>query len=161
MTFFTWIDDMKTLHNQQDKAEILERLRKIQPSSSRQWGKMTSHQAICHLMDSFRLATGEKAASAVDNVFTRSVVKWIAVHTPLPWVRGVKTMPEMDQEIGGTPPVEFERDRRELAAMIERFAAQPRDFRFGSHPFFGEMTDAEWMVWGYRHCDHHLRQFGV
>ena len=24
-----------------------------------------------------------------------------------------------------------------------------------------ELTRDEWMVWGYRHTDHHLRQFGV
>ena len=104
---------------------------------------------------------GEKAASSIDNFFTRSVVRWIAIHTPLPWPHGVKTTPEMDQEIGGTPPAEFERDRRELEAMIERFTTQPRDYQFGPHPIFGTMTEAEWMVWGYRHCDHHLRQFGL
>jgi Protein of unknown function (DUF1569) len=152
---------MKTLLNQTDKAEILERLGNLQPSSERRWGKMSAHQAICHLLDSFRLATGEKKAGTVDNFLTRSVVKWIAVHTPLPWARGIKTMPEMDQQIGGTPPIEFAQDRRALEAMIERLTQQPRDFQFGYHPFFGEMTESEWMVWGWRHCDHHLRQFGV
>jgi len=152
---------MKTLHNQDDKAEIVERLSKIQATSQRHWGRMTPHQAICHLTDSFRLVTGEKAASTISNLFTRSLVKWIAIHTPLPWLHGVKTMPEMDQEISGTPPVEFERDKRELEIMIERFTKQPRDFQFSPHPIFGAMTESEWMVWAYRHCDHHLRQFGL
>jgi len=152
---------MKTLHNQDDKAEIVERLSKVQAASQRHWGRMTPHQAICHLTDSFRLVTGEKAANSASNLFTRSVVKWIAIHTPLPWPRGVKTMPEMDQEISGTPPVEFERDKRELEAIIGRFTKQSRDFQFGLHPIFGAMSESEWMVWAYRHCDHHLRQFGL
>ena len=30
-----------------------------------------------------------------------------------------------------------------------------------THPFFGALTREEWMIWGYRHTDHHLRQFAV
>jgi len=29
------------------------------------------------------------------------------------------------------------------------------------HPFFGALTPDEWMIWGYRHTDHHLRQFAL
>ena len=38
--------------------------------------------------------------------------------------KGVKTMPEVDQEIGGTRPVEFERDLRELENLVERFTSK-------------------------------------
>jgi hypothetical protein len=29
------------------------------------------------------------------------------------------------------------------------------------HPVFGKMTPRAWRVLGYRHMDHHLRQFGI
>jgi len=32
---------------------------------------------------------------------------------------------------------------------------------FAPHPAFGPMTRREWMTWGYRHADHHFRQFGI
>jgi hypothetical protein len=32
---------------------------------------------------------------------------------------------------------------------------------FGLHPAFGKMDQRDWLAWGYRHVDHHLRQFGV
>ncbi|HEV2663419.1 MAG TPA: DUF1569 domain-containing protein [Blastocatellia bacterium] len=32
---------------------------------------------------------------------------------------------------------------------------------FHPHPYFGAMSESQWMRWGYLHCDHHLRQFGV
>ncbi len=70
-------------------------------------------------------------------------------------------MPEMDQEIGGTRPVEFDGDVRELRRLLERFTRQPRDFSWRPHPIFGEMTEKDWMRWGYLHMDHHFRQFGV
>src|SRR5215475_9957329 len=102
---------MKSFLNQSDKKEILERLNDLRPDSQRQWGRMTSHQMICHLGDSFKSKLGEKENSAANNLFTRTVVKWIALYAPMPWPHGIKTRPEMDQEIGGTPPDDFESDR--------------------------------------------------
>ena len=145
----------------QGKAEILARLSKLCPDIQRQWGKMTPNQMVCHLTDSFVGMMGGKEVSSKSNFFTRSVVKQLALKSPFPWPHSVRTMPEMDQEIGGTPPDEFDRDRQKLILAIERFANQPKDFRFSPHPIFGTLTEAEWMVWGYRHCDHHFRQFGI
>lgn len=150
---------MKTLTS--DKAEVLARLEQLRPDSPRQWGKMTPHQMMCHLTDSFVGMMGGKAVSSKSNLFMRTAGKWIALKAPLTWPHGVKTMPEMDQERGGTRPVDFASDRQKLVQAIERFAAPQRDFSFHPHPIFGMMTEEEWMIWGYKHCDHHLRQFGL
>jgi|SRR5499426_2877263 len=152
---------MKSFLNQADKKVILERLSKLRLDSHRRRGRMTSHQMICHLSDSFKSRLGEKEISSISNPLTRTVVKWIALYAPLPWPRGVKTRPEADQEIGGTQPDDFESDRRRLVALIERFIAPAKDTEFHPHPLFGDMSEAEWMRWGYLHCDHHLRQFGA
>jgi hypothetical protein len=152
---------MKSLLNSADKKNIFERLSNVRPDSQRRWGRMTPHQMICHLSDSFRSKLGEKENSSVSNIFTRTVMKWGALYAPLPWPHGVKTMPEMDQQIGGTPPDDFERDRRQLEDLIERFIAPEKNVEFHPHPYFGDMSEAEWMRWGYLHCDHHLRQFGL
>ena len=122
---------------------------------------MTAHQMLCHLSDSFLLVMGEKNAGSKSGWFQRSIMKWMALRSPLPWPHGISTLPEMDQQIGGTPPVEFTRDLNRLLALTDRFVAQPRDFRFAAHPIFGEMTEEEWMRWAYLHMSHHLRQFGI
>ena len=152
---------MKSFLNQADRKEILQRLSDLRPDSHRRWGRMTPHQMICHLSDSFKSMLGEKEISSISDPFTRTVVKWIALYAPLPWPRGVKTRPEADQEIGGTPPDDFEGDLRRLVALIGRFTAPAKDMGYHPHPLFGDMSEAEWMRWGYLHCDHHLRQFGV
>ena len=121
---------------------------------------MTPHQMMCHLTDSFVGMMGGKVVSEKSNFFSRSVMKWVALQTSLPWPHGVKTRPEVDQEIGGTPPAEFEQDRQNLRLAIEQFAATQRTFAFPAHPIFGAMKETEWMIWGYKHCDHHFRQFG-
>lgn len=49
----------------------------------------------------------------------------------------------------------------ELLALIGRFTAVKRDFEWQRHPVFGKLTETERLRWGYRHVDHHLRQFGT
>jgi len=94
---------MKTLGNPRDRQQILDRLNSLRPYNRARWGKMSCHQMVCHLSDCFRLTLGEKTAAPVDNFFTRTVLKWVALELPLPWPRGYKTHPEFDQSIGGTP----------------------------------------------------------
>ena len=120
---------------------------------------MTPHQMLCHLADSFLAVLGDRPASSKETWLSRTVVKWIALHTSLPWPHGVPTRPEVDQMVGGTTPVEFERDRERTAGLLRRFV-QP-ETTYGRHPVFGALSRDEWMRWGYAHCDHHLRQFDV
>jgi hypothetical protein len=150
---------MKSLTHESDRAEVLDRLARLQTDDRALWGKMNAHQMICHLTDSFKCATGDKSARFVGNAFQRTLVKWIALRSPLPWPKGVPTMPEMDQLRGGTPPTEFEADRRALVRMVERFTAADPDFTWHTHPIFSDMSVDEWHRWGYLHMDHHLRQF--
>ena len=151
---------MQTLDSQIVK-ELLERLQRLRPENRPLWGKMNAHQMVCHLADSFGLAMGAKTASEDITFLNRTLIRWVGLHTSLPWPKGVPTRPEMDQLLGGTPPIEFARDASNLALAIHRFAQNPREFVFARHPIFGELTEWEWMRWGYLHADHHFRQFGV
>ena len=152
---------MKTLADAQDKAELLTRLQKVGPDSRRRWGRMSPHQMVCHLSDSFRAVMGLRPTSPADNIFYRTIVKWIALYSNMEWPKGVPTRPEVDQEVAGTKPVEFQKDMADLEVLVTRFAAVERDFEWGRHPLFGRMTEREWRRWGYLHVDHHLRQFGA
>jgi hypothetical protein len=150
---------MKTLRVEADQREILARLRKVRPDSPRRWGRMTSHQMICHLNDSFGVALGTRRASPASGVFQRTFMKWFALQVPLPWPHGIGTRPDIDQVAGGgTKPAEFGQDVKELERVTLAFAKGGPDF--AAHPIFGRMSMDEWMRWGYLHLDHHLRQFG-
>jgi hypothetical protein len=50
------VRQMRTLLNDRDQKEVLDRLSKVRPDSQRRWGSMSAHQMICHLSDSFRVA---------------------------------------------------------------------------------------------------------
>jgi hypothetical protein len=152
---------MKTLANEADRVEILARMGRVRVDLARRWGKMSAHQMVCHLADSFRGVMGEKALAVKPGAFGRGIMKWVALYSGLRWPHGVKTMPEMDQFIAGTRPAEFPADVRELRKLFQRYTGQPRDFVWARHPMFLEMSDADWMRWAYLHMDHHFRQFGV
>jgi hypothetical protein len=119
---------------------------------------MSCHQMVVHVSDSFLCAMGERTACAVKPPVPQSIMKWGALYFPMKWPRSVPTVPEMEQGVGGTAPVEFSEDRKKLISLIERFTNDR--FNWAAHPIFGEMSEKDWMRWGYLHCDHHLRQFG-
>jgi hypothetical protein len=152
---------MKTLSNPDCKQEILTRLALIYPDTPRRWGKMSAPQMICHLSDAFLGVMGDKPIEIPRGVNLWPLMKRWALYTPFKWPRGVRTRPEMDQYIGGTRPTQFDRDMRALLATIEKFTTQPRTFQFRPHPMFKEMSEKDWMRWGFLHTDHHLRQFGA
>jgi hypothetical protein len=107
------------------------------------------------------MVLGEKPVSQATSLLQRTIVKWVVLYLPLPWPAGILTRPELDQELGGTRPVDFTADLAQLEALVERITAQAKTFDGRSHPIFGRMSEAAWLRWGYLHMDHHLRQFGV
>lgn len=139
---------------------LVTRLGKLHPERPRAWGRMTPNEMLCHLADSFELALGERPFAPIDTWMKRTVVKYVALRTSYVWPQGIGTLPEVQQGAGGTWPADFERDRARLVDLMRRFAAP--DAKHGNrHPGFGPMTREEWLIWGYRHTDHHLRQFAI
>ncbi len=88
-------------------------------------------------------------------------MKLVALWLPIPWPHGFPARPELDQQIGGTKPVEFQTDMQELVRLLNRLTAQSPAPELAPHPRFGKMTRKEQMRYAYLHMDHHLRQFGA
>ena len=151
---------MRTLAHTADLADILRRLRTVRPEAAAKWGRMSAHQMVCHLADSMRVALNQKTTSTATGPLQRTLVKWIALYAPVPWPAGIQTLPETDQEAGGTRPLNFGSDMENLESLLriitdEQMPACPTD------PIFGPMSRPAWLRWAYLHADHHLRQFGA
>jgi hypothetical protein len=150
---------MLHLGEPQTRQAILQRLANLKPAAPALWGKMSACQMLCHLTDSFNVALGARTASNIDTLFSRTVMKWGALYVPMRWPQNVATRPEIEQGAGGTPPTAFDSDRRTLVATIDRFCDPGSSFTSARHPFFGRMSNGQWLRWGYLHTDHHFRQF--
>ena len=152
---------VRNLGRPSDARELIDRVWRLRENTPPVWGRMTAGQMVCHLTDAFRLVYGEKHVNGKETWLSRTLIRWVAIHTNVAWRKNFPTTPEMDQNRGGTRPRAFAQDRDELVTSIERFASLPAAYGFPRHPYFGAMTHQEWMIWAYRHIDHHLRQFGV
>ena len=141
-------------------AELLSRLDALSTESERKWGRMTPHQAVCHLSDSFKAILHDRPLVLRPPDLRRRVVRFVAFTSPVPWPKGVQTSAKVDAEKGGTPPGDFETDVAELKELLARYVAS--DGRtLEPHYVWGAMSRGEWGRYGYRHVDHHLRQFGA
>lgn len=149
----------RSLDDSANVTEILDRVGRLTPATARQWGTMSAAEMVCHLSDSFLAVLGERDASPAESWWSRTVLKYVALHTSIPWPKGIETRPEVDPKRSGTRPGDFAEDRARLVALIQRFVAPTT--RYGRHPGFGAMSRGEWLLWGYAHVDHHLRQFGL
>ena len=152
---------MKTFRNPKYVEEIFSRSQKLTPQTPRCWGRMSAHQMLCHLNDAFRLYTGEIAAAPLGFPYPSRLLKWSCLWVPVTWPQGFRTAPEVDQEQGGTRPVEFEKDAAEFRLLLSRFSGLAEDFAWPTHPYLGRMSYVEYMRLCYLHTDHHFRQFGV
>ncbi len=151
---------MKTIARIETRAELLRRLSTLRPDSTARWGRMSAHQMVCHLNDSCRVALGLKEVARASTLLQRTIVKWIALYAPVPWPAGIPTLPDIDQYVGGTKPVEFAGDVAQLASLLDQIAT-PRRAVSPEHPILGAMSRPAWLRWAYLHTDHHLRQFGA
>jgi hypothetical protein len=150
---------MRALSSKTDCDGIAKRIAALTAADHRVWGQMSVHQMVCHLCDSYLAALGDKVLRPATGFLQQTALKWIALRLPLRWPHGVKTRPEIEQGRGGTPPVDFERDRAVLLRVFHRFCAGSASHA-ARHPVFGPMSRQDWLRWGYLHADHHLRQFG-
>ena len=151
---------MDTLAKPESRNACLTRLARLDSTAKPRWGRMTAHQMVCHLNDSFSVGAGTRHASSASSFLQRTVVEMgRAAHHFVPLaVTASRPGRKFELGRGGTPPSDWESDHSALLRSITEFADRQT---FGIHPLFGEMSSRDWLAWGYKHVDHHLRQFGV
>ncbi|MBV8438346.1 MAG: DUF1569 domain-containing protein [Silvibacterium sp.] len=150
---------MRTLANADDAQLIVERLNTVRPDDAGRWGRMNSHQMLRHLAGSMRVPLGEiKVSDAEVRHLQRVVLKWAALYVPLKWRPNFPTRPEIDQCSLNPHLDDFEADQRTATVLSHRL--REAELEGKRHSYFGALTRADWLRWGWLHADHHLRQFG-
>ena len=145
---------MPTLLDPADRDAILRRLRRLTPGSKPNWGTLTAPRLLCHLADQLRVAVGDLPVTHRDSLFSRTLLKWLVVHTTFQAPPGkVKTEPEMLT----STPTSWRADLEACEALIGRVCTTPTT---AFHPTFGPLSHEEWGRLCWKHLDHHLRQFG-
>ena len=148
---------MGSILNEGDRAEISKRLRSLSASSAGRWGSLDVAGMLQHLRLSAGMAVGELSLpSSNKRAFQMFPLKHLILYV-LPFPKGAPTAPGLKPRVDGS----FEEERAAVLELLERIGTGPSDGAGPAHPLFGPLTRREWGVVTYKHCDHHLKQFGV
>jgi uncharacterized protein DUF1569 len=150
---------MRSLLEDECRARLLARLRRLGPESRAQWGRMSAPQMLAHLGDQMRLMLGDMPSVPRRHSSRLSYpgIKhaWLYV---LPWPKDRVRGP---REAFVTQPSTWSADVAALEALVARFVARGPTGTWPAHPYFGPLSGREWGVFCFRHFDHHFRQFGA
>lgn len=149
---------MRNLYDPASAAEIRRRIERLTPQSPRQWGKMTPAQMLAHCSAWFEMAAGINTPprNFLGRIVGRFAKKSILGKKPIP-----HNMPT-EKSLLQTADRNFNHEQQRLLDWLDRFSsAGPAACTTHPHCFFGPMTPEEWAAIGYKHLDHHLRQFNA
>lgn len=146
---------MPSLSNAADRAAIESRLDRLSPDAPALWGKFNAPRMLAHIADAFRMALGELPVKPKNMPLLRMYPIKMLVLYVLPFPKSAPTAPE----IVSRAPEAFEMERAAVKSLIARMSAVGVGAVYPEHPVFGKLSPAEWSTLGYKHLDHHLRQF--
>jgi len=148
---------MGSILNDSDRNSIINRMRSLSASSTRQWGSLDVTGMLQHLRRSALMCLGELPVPSVNKrAFHKFPLKHALLYV-LPFPKGAPTAPELKP----VDEVSFEEERAALLELLERIGTGVSDGMGPDHPLFGPLSWREWGVVTYKHANHHLKQFGV
>jgi len=151
---------MKNLFEPARADEVRQRLARLRPDSQRQWGSMSSAQALAHCTAAMDLAMGKTSPSP--RIFLGRLLGPLAKKSLLVKGEPMRRNATTDKTCLITDERDFALESRRLRESIDRFVAGgPAICTKHPHFFFGPLTPVEWAALTYQHLDHHLRQFQV
>lgn len=137
--------------------QIQARLSQLSPSSQALWGKMNSAQVLAHLSIGFELALNPNKP--------KHTLLWKIIG---PLIRKKLLAPEDFPRSAPTAPwfivadaKVFEQEFHRLNALLDQFDHKMENCPALIHPNFGKLSVQDWKLLQWKHCDHHLRQFGL
>ena len=149
---------MPSLFNKTDNEAVIARIENLTSDSIPIWGKLNVAQMLKHTEIGIKIAFGEVKLkrNLLGILFGKMAKKKLMAEEPFG-----KNLPT-DKTFMKFDDPQFEEAKSSLINSIRQFADKGETvITKETHPFFGELTTAEWDKLNWKHLDHHLRQFGV
>ncbi|MDQ3672831.1 MAG: DinB family protein [Gemmatimonadota bacterium] len=146
----------RSLWNARARQDLLDRLERLSPEAKPLWGRMTAPQMLAHLANWMYMADGRLGTADRRLPLRYAPLKQLVVYW-LPFPRGIPTAAELISRV----PSDWEIERAAVRELVKAFETRDPKASWPIHPAFGKLTSKAWGVLGYRHTDHHFRQFGI
>lgn len=148
----------KNLFDADCGATIIERIQKLNVESSPLWGSMTATEMLAHcnkVHEGLLSGAVQPQSTSVKQYLLRFIVLYLLPKYP----RGAQA-PKRFVTKGQINNTEFAQQQQAFVALIHRLAQHTAPIQL-QHPYFGALSTQQWGLSGYKHVDHHLRQFGL
>lgn len=149
---------MKSIFDQATREEVIQRIEGLSSDCKAHWGKMHVAQMVRHCAQCEEYYHGNIVVkrSILGRFIGKIALKGLLKDESSVLQRNASTSPIFRVE---EKNVDLEREKSRWKSLIERYASYDKDAF--THWFFGPMTKNQLGQFIYKHCDHHLRQFGV
>ncbi|PKA99224.1 uncharacterized protein DUF1569 [Flavobacteriaceae bacterium MAR_2009_75] len=150
---------MKTIFDQNTRTELIKRIEKINENSKTEWGKMNVFQMLKHNTYWNGWIIG-KDKHTYKQEFIGKIFGKIALRKMIkdekPFGKNIPTSSQFKaKDFNG----DLEKEKNEWISLIKEYENYNNPNFV--HDFFGKMTKEQIGILVYKHCDHHLRQFGA
>lgn len=150
---------MRTIFDINTRAALIGRIEKINEENKAKWGKMNVFQMLKHNTYWNRWILGKEnhtyKQAFMGKLFGKIVLKKM-IKDEKPFDKNIPTSSQFKaKDLNG----DLEKEKAKWISLIKEYENyQNPNF---VHDFFGKMTKEEIGILVHKHCDHHLRQFGV
>lgn len=147
----------KTLWDDEARASLLRRLDALTPQTAAKWGRMNAGEMLAHVVSGMGLGLGRIQAKPRRSPFRRWPLKYLFIY----WIPFPKGAPAPREIVTRGTPADWDANLAAVRACIAEIVASDRNGSWPDHPVFGTLSGRAWGALGWRHLDHHLRQFGL
>jgi hypothetical protein len=148
----------KSLLDKECSESLVGRIQKLEPGTGALWGSMNATEMLLHcnrVNEQLLTAPASKKGTRPKQYIGRWLVLYLLPNFP----KNART-PKRNVTKGQVDASAFEEQRQKFIELIQRFPVHEKPIVL-PHPYFGDLKTKQWGLAGYKHVDHHLRQFGV
>lgn len=142
-------------------SSLVESLENLKTDSKAEWGTMTAKQMLIHLTQSSKMMHLENTKLLIKEKYIEKAIAFL--YTDKTISRGIEIPKDIGYNFDDGITEEIEQLKTELIDSTNNmlnFLTKNTDFR-AVHPFFGELTAEQWLLFQKKHFTHHLSQFGL
>lgn len=148
---------MKSILDLKTRAEILHRIDNLNQQTKPLWGRMTVAMMVkhCALCEEYYHGHFVVNRSFLGRLVGKVAIRKMLKDDETTLQKNAPTLPQF-RIVNEIENLELEKEK--WKSLIEQYSSFNKEYF--NHWFFGKMSKDQLGQFVYKHCDHHLRQFG-
>ena len=149
---------MKSIFDKTVREEVTRRIDNLKAHCQPLWGKMNVAQMVrhCCLCEEYYLGSIKVKRSFLGRIVGKAAARSILKDEISTFGKNAPTSPvfRVTEAVN-----DVESEKQKWKSLVERYELFSNETFM--HWFFGKLTKTQLGQFVYKHCDHHLKQFGV